>query len=43
VRPVADRIIYGFFYALGALIFYELWEHDILTASLIWKILTAEI
>jgi hypothetical protein len=40
---VADRIVYGFLYAVGALIFYELWEHDILSASLIWKILAAEI
>jgi hypothetical protein len=29
--------------AVGALIFYELWSHGILTAGLIWKILRAEI
>jgi hypothetical protein len=28
---------------IGALIFYELWKHDILTAEMIWKILSAEI
>lgn len=30
-------------YGAGALIFYELWVHEVLTASTIWKIISAEI
>jgi hypothetical protein len=39
----ADRIINGVFCAIGIGIFYWLWSHDILTASLIWKIISTDI
>jgi hypothetical protein len=39
----ADRIINFVLCSIGALIFYALWRYDVLSASLIWKILSAEI
>ena len=40
---VADKVINGFFIALGIFGFWCLYHFDILSLSLIWKILTAEI
>ena len=41
--PLADKVFALIGACIMGTIFYQLWKHGILTASMIWKILTQDI